>query len=958
MNLISTIKSLFNYLTLYMGGGGSSAPTQQNVTQTSIPEYARPYVETALGKTAALTDINQNPYQPYQGQQVADLSQLQQQAMNSIGGQQVASQLGDATNLAYNVGQRGFNAGDAYRQQATSAEAMGQYMSPYMQNVVDVQSQEARRQADISRQSQKSQAVGQGAFGGSRSAIVQSEADRNLATQLGQIQAQGSQNAFQQAQQAQQFGANLGLQGINAAGSAASTLGALGQTQFGQQMGINQAQMQAGALQQAQQQRGLDVAFQQYQDQLNYPYKQLAFQSDMFRGLPLSQSATTMYQNTGAMAPQLLGAGIAAYGASTRAKNGGIVKGYAEGGITTVDPSVPSSIGPQALSSRLAKLSDEQLMAYARTVKDAVALAEVKGEIQRRQEAREPQGQMPSGTVAQSMMPQEAPEMPVMAGGGIVALSGGGMSEWGEGVAKAIKERDERNERSRALGPLTDITGPIGFLTSPGSERRVAEATLAELRNAPMEDIRAYRDTGAIPRSADPLGDPSAVANMAAVQAREAERRAEQERIREQGRLAQQRTADNQVQSSAPPGTGHYYAFNPSEFDTDRVPFEMQEMQDADSQVQPTGVSPNAPPGTVPGGIVPSQAPAGQAPPASTGSTGIVPSSKAPAAMAGGAIPVANPGDPMSWGAYKANVDDMAKLDPEQKAVIDDMRKRSERKMSRAEKQEKNVMSETTVAMGLAMMGGLNLSDGVRRMAEFGGRKYFESSAAASKAIEAADDAQGAFDQYQLSLKQGNKKVAAEMYGKFHSSMMDYQGKIQAASMTAGASREATAEAAKGRVQYQANILADRQLARDQQQQQFDMQIQQQSQQFKLNLERQQDTARLNQFEQLDRTYGTTMSNRDKAEAAIIAEFKPKLERFAYIDPAKMSEADKRQLNLVNAQLKEAKLTKLSKWDEQLNEIQNRKATMMGIRPIGGGSGTAGAGGNIPTYDPATGKFK
>jgi hypothetical protein len=326
--------------------------------------------------------------------------------------------------------------------------------------------------------------------------------------------------------------------------------------------------------------------------------------------------------------------------------------------------------------------------------------------------------------------------------------------------------------------------------------------------------------------------------------------------------------------------------------------------------------------------------------------------------MAGGAVPIANPGDPMGWGAYKANVEDLAKLDPEQKAVLDDMRKRTERKMSRAEKQEKNVMSEAMIAGGLAMMGGLNLSDGVRRLAMGGGQKYFESSAAASKAIEAADDAQGAFDQYQLSLKQGNKKVAADMYGKYFNTMADFQGKIQAASISAAASGAATAEAARSRAQAQENILADRQTARAQQQQQFDLQIQQQERQFKENLLQRQDTARLNQFEQLDRTYATTMDKRDKAERDVLTEFKPKFERFAFIDPAKMSEADKRQLNLLNTQLKEAKLTKLSKWDDQLEEIQNRKAAMMGIRPIGGGSGTTGAGGNIPTYDPRTGNFK
>jgi hypothetical protein len=370
-----------------------------------------------------------------------------------------------------------------------------------------------------------------------------------------------------------------------------------------------------------------------------------------------------------------------------------------------------------------------------------------------------------------------------MAGGGIVALNRGGneKSEFRRDIEALREDVKLEDERAGVLKPLAKTAGPFGYFTTSPGDRATARATLGELQNAPMEDIRAYRDTGVIPRSADPLGDPSAVAGMAAVQAREAERRQS---------LAQ---AANNLGS--PEGyEGQAPAPRPSR-GIDEMP------EEGASPV--TGTAPSsAPPGTVPGGIVPSrapvagapagQAPAGQAPAAGAPAApaGIVPSSRAPTAMAGGAVPIANPGDPLGWGAYKANVDDMAKLDPEQRAVIDDMRKRSERKMARAEKQEKNVMSETTVAMGLAMMGGLNLPDGVRRMAEQGGKKYFESSAAASKAIEAADDAQGAFDQYQLSLKQGNKKVAADMYGKFHNSMLDYQGKIQAASISAGASRE------------------------------------------------------------------------------------------------------------------------------------------------------------------------
>ena len=64
------------------GGGGqqqSAAPSNQVITNTSIPAYAQPYVENMLGQTAALTDINQNPYQTYGGQRLASFTPLQNQ---------------------------------------------------------------------------------------------------------------------------------------------------------------------------------------------------------------------------------------------------------------------------------------------------------------------------------------------------------------------------------------------------------------------------------------------------------------------------------------------------------------------------------------------------------------------------------------------------------------------------------------------------------------------------------------------------------------------------------------------------------------------------------------------------------------------------------------------------------------------------------------------------------------
>jgi hypothetical protein len=338
--------------------GGSSAPTQSTVTQTNIPEYAQPYVESALGQAAALTDINQNPYQPYQGQRVAGFTPMQAQAMENIGNQQISPQITDASNMAYMTGQYGLGTqgaaaqlqnqalgygaqaaatGQQYAQNATNPYVQQAYMNPYLQNALQPALQEVARQYDITGAKQMGDATRSGAFGGTREALMASENQRAKNSAMNALIGQGYSTAYDKALQAQQFGAGLGLQGLqagmqgvgqatgagqyglqglNTAGSAASTLGALGQTQFGQQQAANQAMLAAGAQQQQLAQQGLDVGYQDYQTQLNYPYRQLGFMSDLMRGLPLTQQSQSIYQAAPPASQQLLGLGLGAAGLS------------------------------------------------------------------------------------------------------------------------------------------------------------------------------------------------------------------------------------------------------------------------------------------------------------------------------------------------------------------------------------------------------------------------------------------------------------------------------------------------------------------------------------------------------------------------------------------------------------------------------------------------------------------
>lgn len=329
---------------LYPGGDSPApppAPSSQNVTQTSIPEYARPYVERMLGKAEALSSA---PYQAYGGERIAGFTPMQQQAMEGIGNLGVSKQLGIATQMAGNAGMNAMSAGQNYQNMATNPGMMQAYMSPYVQNALNPQLQEARRQSDITGQMNAAKAVQQGAFGGSASALVEAERQRNLGQNMANIYGTGMQNAFQQAQQAQQFGSTLGLQGQQAAIQGAQTLGQLGQTQFGQQKDILNAQMNAGSLQQALQQQKLQQQYQDFLNQKGYDKQNVAFMSDVLRGIPMGQQTQTMYQAPPSTLSQVGGLGLAAYGMF------GNPGGKAEGGMIEEDSNAPAGLAELAIN--------------------------------------------------------------------------------------------------------------------------------------------------------------------------------------------------------------------------------------------------------------------------------------------------------------------------------------------------------------------------------------------------------------------------------------------------------------------------------------------------------------------------------------------------------------------------------------------------------------------------------
>jgi hypothetical protein len=296
-----------------------TAPSNQSVSQTSIPEYARPYVERMLGKSEALSNT---PYQAYGGERIAGFTPMQQQSFQQVQNLQPSQQLGTGTQLAGMAGLGSLQAGQNYQNMATNPYAMQSYMSPYIQGALNPQLEEARRQSSISGQQNAGQAARAGAFGGSRFGLQEAERQRNLGTLQNSIYGQGMQSAFDRAQQAQQFGATLGLQGMGQGLQAANTLGQLGQQQFGQQKDIINAMQNAGSMQQGLEQQRLQQQYQDFLTQRDYPKQQQAFMSDMLRGLPLSQSSQQGYQAAPSYLSQAAGIGLLGKGLNLFAEGG------------------------------------------------------------------------------------------------------------------------------------------------------------------------------------------------------------------------------------------------------------------------------------------------------------------------------------------------------------------------------------------------------------------------------------------------------------------------------------------------------------------------------------------------------------------------------------------------------------------------------------------------------------
>jgi hypothetical protein len=300
--------------------------TSISTALTDIPEVLRPYITGAGGVLPTAQTLLSKDYQTTYGAplqqaglagsgRVAGLSPMQQQIGTQLGTMATPTQFGTGTGAAQlGVGSTALGLGALGSMLSPEQTAM--YMSPYSQNVIDVNKAEATRDAQKGLMSGNLAAARQGTYGGARQLLSQTEQERNLQTKLGNIQATGMQNAFDAAQKAQLAqAAGYGQLG-QTYGQLGQTYGALGTAQQASDIDRIKTQGAYGDLQRGIQQQQLDAQYQDLMSKLNYPLTSIETMSNLARGVPLTQTASSGSQTTPppSFASQLAGMGITGLG--------------------------------------------------------------------------------------------------------------------------------------------------------------------------------------------------------------------------------------------------------------------------------------------------------------------------------------------------------------------------------------------------------------------------------------------------------------------------------------------------------------------------------------------------------------------------------------------------------------------------------------------------------------------
>tara|TARA_R110000787_G_scaffold1464_5_gene6037 strand:- start:294 stop:1136 length:843 start_codon:yes stop_codon:yes gene_type:complete len=247
----------------------------QTGAESSLSNWAGPYVTEMLGKGQALANEG---YNAYMGPLTAGSSDLQDQAFQGLGNL--------AGGFTEGMGTQGFAPQDF-----TGANVQ-QYMNPYLQQSLNPQLEEARRQAGITAAQNANQFAG--AYGGSAQALYNAEAGRNLGQNLSAITGQGYADAY-----------DRGLGQFNLAQDRQMTA----QDNINQ-YGISGLQSLAdlGGVQRGIESEGVMADRAQFEEERLFPYKQVQYMQSLLQDLPIA-SKSYSYAQPSALSETLSGAG-------------------------------------------------------------------------------------------------------------------------------------------------------------------------------------------------------------------------------------------------------------------------------------------------------------------------------------------------------------------------------------------------------------------------------------------------------------------------------------------------------------------------------------------------------------------------------------------------------------------------------------------------------------------------
>ena len=267
-------------------GGGQPTATKQEITQTNLPEYVRPYFERLLQRTES---ESKRDYEPYTGQRIADVSPDITQSEEMVRGIAGAGLPG----LDQAMGRVGQSL-DFQPRQFTGAER-DKYMSPYLEGVLDVQKEKAKQDYLASMPQGAAQAISQGAFGGSRQGVQQGIAQSKYLDRLADIEATGRQQAFDKASGLFQADRAADIEGERLGLGAAGQLAGLSE----RASDVEAAKLleTIGKAGMGREQIGLDLGYEDFRRQMAYPQEKLGLLSSVLRGIPVQPSTmTTQYQ--------------------------------------------------------------------------------------------------------------------------------------------------------------------------------------------------------------------------------------------------------------------------------------------------------------------------------------------------------------------------------------------------------------------------------------------------------------------------------------------------------------------------------------------------------------------------------------------------------------------------------------------------------------------------------------